>query len=55
MHTYHYPKLAEGKAGITSAAFSILFDAKKATVELTDAEQLLIDNFFDSLKWKDKL
>ena len=50
MHTVHYPKRA-GVNGFIAAAVGIIFDVNDYTSSLTKAEEMLIDQFFDSLKW----
>ena len=52
MHTVHYPKKA-GVNGFIAAAVGIIFDINDYTATLTKAEEMLIDNFFDSLKWSE--
>lgn len=51
MHTVHYPKKTEN--GYIAAAMGIVFSVEDYTAELTWAEQEVINNFFDSLKWED--
>jgi carbonic anhydrase len=51
MHTVHYPKKAEN--GYIAAAMGIIFSVEDYTAKLTWAEQEIINNFFDSLKWTD--
>jgi carbonic anhydrase len=51
MHTVHYPKNA--KNWFIAAAMGIIFSVQDYTAELSWAEQEIIDNFFDSLKWDD--
>jgi len=54
MHTVHEAKEDPGTVdGISHAAVGILFDAKYFTAKLSWAEQQVIDNFFDSMKWDD--
>ena len=48
MHTVHYPKQ---KNGYVAAALGIMFSVKSYNAKLTDAERMVIDNFFDTLQW----
>ena len=52
MHTVHHPKVS-GVNGYIAAAVGIIFDVTDYTATLTKAEEVLIDQFFDSLKWSD--
>lgn len=51
MHTVHYPRVVEN--GFIAAAMGIIFSVEDYTAELTQAEQMVIDTFFDTLKWDD--
>ena len=49
MHTVHYPKQDNG---YLAAALGIMFSVKSYTAQLTAAERMVIDNFFDTLQWE---
>ena len=49
MQTIH--KVPAADNGFVSSAVGIIFDTKKHNANLTEAEETLIDNFFDNLKW----
>ena len=51
MHTVHYPP--ETKNGFIAAAMGIIFSVEDYTADLSKAEEMVIDTFFDSLKWGD--
>ena len=51
MHTVHFP--AEPENGFIAAAMGIMFSVNDANIELNDADQKIIDDFFDSLNWDD--
>ena len=51
MHTVHYP--SETKNGFIAAAMGIIFSVEDYTADLSKAEEMVIDTFFDSLKWGD--
>lgn len=51
MHTVHYP--TETKSGFIAAAMGIIFSVEDYTANLSKAEEMVIDTFFDSLKWGD--
>ena len=51
MHTVHYPK--ETKESFIAAAMGIIFSVEDYTADLSKAEEMVIDTFFDSLKWGD--
>lgn len=59
MHTVHYPDIApyDGTGlfanDFMASAVGLVFSVDKYTADLTFAEQQVIDNFFDSLKWDD--
>lgn len=64
MHTVHYPKVqasppnADGsdfikETGYLAAALGINFSVNKYTAVLSEAERMVIDNFFESLSWDD--
>lgn len=50
MHTVHYPSEADSE-GYIAAALGIMFSVDKYTAKLTDAERMVVDNFFESLQW----
>lgn len=52
MHTVHYPPTGT-KSDIIAAAVGIMFSVSDYNADLTWAEQRVIDNFFESLKWDD--
>ena len=49
MHTVHLAKETNNEIGY--AAVGIMFSVEEYTSNLTWAEQKVIDEFFDSLKW----
>jgi carbonic anhydrase len=49
MHTVHFPKNAKG--GIIAAAMGIFFSTNRYTARVSEAEEAIIDEFFDSLMW----
>ena len=51
MHTVH--TASETLNDIGYAAVGIMFSVDEFTADITDAEQRVIDTFFDSLKWSD--
>ena len=51
MHVVHYPK--ELSDEFLGAAIGILFSVEEYNANLTWSEQVIIDSFFDSLKWTD--
>lgn len=52
MHTVHTAADPPGaRDGIAHAAVGIMFDTKYYTAKLAWAQQKVIDNFFDSLRW----
>tara|TARA_B110000285_G_C14846307_1_gene477765 strand:+ start:481 stop:663 length:183 start_codon:yes stop_codon:yes gene_type:complete len=51
MHTVH--TASETLNDIGYAAVGIMFSVEEFTADITDAEQRVIDTFFDSLKWSD--
>lgn len=54
MHTVHFPKEGETyENGFIASAMGIIFSVDKYTADLSFAEQAIVDNFFDSLKWSD--
>jgi carbonic anhydrase len=59
MHTVHYPKKdADGNRPtyeneFIASAMGLVFSVDKYTADLTFAQQQVVDNFFDSLKWSD--
>ena len=52
MHTVHYPEGENKDNGYLAAALGIMFSVDKYTAQLTAAERMVIDNFFESLKWE---
>jgi len=50
MHTVHYPSEPDSE-GYIAAALGIMFSVDKYTAKLTDAERMVVDNFFESLQW----
>ena len=59
MHTVHYPdaspgnSVGEGEKEFIAAALGINFSVEKHTAKIGTAEVMIIDNFFDSLRWDD--
>jgi carbonic anhydrase len=54
MHTVHLPPGgATYDNGFIASAMGLVFSVDKYTADLTFAQQQVIDNFFDSLKWSD--
>jgi carbonic anhydrase len=51
MHTVH--QATEAKNGIEFAAMGIMFSVNNHTANLTWSERIVIDSFFDGLKWDD--
>ena len=49
MQTFHFADTTLN--GLKYAGMGILFSVDKATDTLTKEEQLIVDTFFDSLKW----
>ena len=55
MHTVHYPRASDGdQGGYIAAALGIMFDVNDYTAQLSDAENMVIDNFFESLQWDEE-
>ena len=54
MHTVHHPINDKTNSGIIAAALGIMLSVSDYTAKLSWAEQRVIDNFFESLKWDDK-
>jgi len=54
MHTVHLPQKESDDEETTfyAAALGIFFSVNKFTAELSWAQQKVIDNFFDGIKWK---
>lgn len=54
MQAFHTAKADPGPLdGLGRAAVSVLFDVKYYTAKLSWAEQKVVDNFFESLRWDD--
>jgi len=54
MHTVHYPRESvKGESGYLAAALGIMFSVNSATAQLSKAERMVIDNFFNTLQWDD--
>ena len=51
MHTVHIADSVENEIGY--AAVGIMFSVKDYNSNLTWAESRIVDNFFDTLKWRD--
>lgn len=49
MHTVHYPN--ETKNGFIAAAMGVMFSVDNYNVNLTEGEQMVIDTFFETLRW----
>ena len=49
MQVFHTPKNTNGN--VTAAAIAIHFSADRFNVEVSQAQEFIIDEFFDSLKW----
>jgi carbonic anhydrase len=49
MHTVHAAK--ENVGNVQYAAMGIMFSVNDANIELNEADQKVIDDFFNSLKW----
>ena len=49
MHTVHFPKNPKG--GIIAAAMGIFFSTNRYTAKVSEADEAIIDGFFDSLQW----
>ena len=52
MHTVHLP--AETENGFMAAAVGIMFSVTEHTADLSEAEKMVIEAFFDGLKWDDE-
>ena len=50
MHTVHLPDAGE-RNGVKYAAMGVMFSVNDYTAKVTDGEQMIIDNFFENLKW----
>ena len=50
MHTVHLPDDGE-RNGIKYAAMGIMFSVNDYTAKVSEDEEMIIDNFFESLKW----
>jgi len=51
MHTVHLA--VDEKSGFIAAAMGIMFSVDKPTPGVSDGDVAIIDNFFDSLNWKE--
>lgn len=59
MHTVHYPASSGGMKDsadapdqtFIAAALGINFSVEKFTADLSESEIMIIDNFFESLRW----
>jgi carbonic anhydrase len=49
MHTVHYPR--ETKNDFIAAAMGLMFSVNDYTADLTPGERMVIDTFFDTLRW----
>lgn len=50
MHTVHLP-IDGPKNGVKYAAVGIMFDVKDYTIDLSEEQMQLIDDFFDEMDW----
>lgn len=55
MHTVHFTDKTDTAVadGFIAAAVGIMFSVSAYTAKLTDAEKVIVDNFFDNLDWDD--
>lgn len=51
MHAVHLPENATEAGGFFGGVVAVLFDTEKYDMKVQDWEVVIIDNFFDSLKW----
>jgi hypothetical protein len=51
MHTVHLPPGGVNKGGFMASAMGLMFSVDKYDKKVTAAQEAIIDEFFDSLKW----